>query len=51
MRKINWDKGNPYVWRETDFNALVNSKYLFARKFDVEIDKKIVDKISNYIKK
>lgn len=36
MRLIDWDRGKPYTWgnEEGDFEALLNSPYMFARKFD-----------------
>lgn len=46
---IDWKRGNPYVYKEEDFNELMNSKMLFARKFDINIDKNIILKIKNYI--
>lgn len=52
MRKILWEKnnsGSPYVWRSDDFNELINSESLFARKFDTKIDDKIINLISNYV--
>lgn len=33
MRAIDWQRGNPYVWQKTDMDYLVDSPYLFARKF------------------
>ena len=47
-RLIDWARGsnnNPYVFRETDLEELKNSRALFARKFDLNIDKKIVEKL------
>lgn len=46
MRYIDWNRGNPYVWKINDYKELINSEYLFARKFDYNIDRYIVDKIS-----
>lgn len=46
---IDWKRGNPYVYKEEDFNELMNSKMLFARKFDINIDKNIILKIKNHI--
>jgi len=46
MRYIDWNGGNPYVWKINDYKELINSEYLFARKFDYNIDRYIVDKIS-----
>lgn len=48
-RYIDWERGcnnNPYVFRESDYEELKESKALFARKFDLKIDKKIVEKMS-----
>lgn len=47
-RLIDWARGsnnNPYIFREADFEELKNSKALFARKFDWNIDRRIVEKI------
>jgi len=50
-RLIDWNRGNPYVWRSEDFKELVESDALFARKFDSNIDKEIIDKIKEYVSK
>lgn len=47
-RYIDWRRGsnnNPYIFRESDYEALKNSSALFARKFDLNVDKKIVEKL------
>lgn len=47
-RYIDWKRGsnnNPYVFREEDLEELKNAPGLFARKFDLNIDKKIVEKL------
>lgn len=47
-RYIDWQRGcnnNPYVFRESDYSELKDSEALFARKFDLKIDKKIVEKL------
>lgn len=49
LRYIDWEKGNPYTWGVEDFDILKNSSYLFARKFSLETDSKIVDKLNEYI--
>lgn len=49
MRKIDWNRGKPYTWRINDFDELLNSSYMFARKFDYDVDKAIVEKIYNSI--
>lgn len=45
MRDIDWKRGRPYTWRNTDFDELMKSNYLFARKFDEQIDNQIIDRI------
>ena len=45
LRAIDWKRGAPYIWRYTDFEYLMNSNCLFARKFDQRVDWKIVDMI------
>ena len=47
-RYIDWKRGsnnNPYVFRKDDFEELKNALGLFARKFDLNVDKKIVEKL------
>ena len=48
-RLIDWKRGNPYVWRMSDYEELMNSDRMFARKFnwdtDAEIIRKIVEKV------
>lgn len=43
MRKIDWERGGPYVWTEGDFNELIDSDCMFARKFDEKVDPKIIE--------
>ena len=43
MRKIDWSRGGPYVWRKEDFEELIDSDCMFARKFDEKIDLEIID--------
>lgn len=45
MRYIDWKRGKPYVWRLEDYDKLIHSDYLFARKFDYRTDPHIVEKI------
>lgn len=51
MRYIKWTDGSshPYIFREKDFEELMISDCLFARKFDENIDRKIVDLIYSKI--
>ena len=45
LRLIDWKRGNPYVWRNQDYEELMNAPHLFARKFDENIDQEVIDKI------
>jgi hypothetical protein len=51
LRFIDWSKeGNhPCVFRISDYDRLVHSDRLFARKFDENVDRDIIDKIFAYI--
>lgn len=47
-RLIDWARGNnnnPYIFREGDFAELKASDALFARKFDLNTDRRIVEKV------
>jgi len=49
MRLIDWKRGNPYVFRKGDFQEVMSSDRLFARKFDEKdlvIVNMIYDKLS-----
>ena len=47
--KIDWTRGNPYVWRDEDFTELMESESLFARKFSSFTDSEIIKKIEKAI--
>lgn len=49
QRLIDWDRGNPYTFRASDFEELINSEYLFARKFDPQVDSNIINQLHKYI--
>jgi Core-2/I-Branching enzyme len=53
IRYIDWSEGkiNPKLLLKTDFNAMTNSSYFLARKFDEDVDAKILDLLENYISK
>ncbi|TPF97428.1 hypothetical protein EP30_02205 [Bifidobacterium sp. UTCIF-39] len=46
---IDWERGNPYIFREEDFAMLKNSGMLFARKFDSTVDEKIIALIESSV--
>ena len=39
------NNGNPYTWRDSDWNEIQSSDCLFARKFNIDVDKEIVGKV------
>lgn len=47
FRYVDWERGNPYVFQEEDFDLLMNSNCLFARKLSFEnvSSKRLVEKI------
>lgn len=47
-RLIDWNRGNPYVFKSDDFEEIISSPAMFARKFSLE-DKEIIYKIKDYI--
>lgn len=49
MRLIDWKRGNPYVFREEDYENLISSPMLFARKFDQCVDDVIISKMTAYL--
>lgn len=49
MRYIDWNRGGPYTFRREDFEELINSCMLFARKFSCKVDKEVVDMIYGYL--
>ena len=51
MRAIDWHRGSPYTWKIDDYNELMTSANLFARKFDETQDENIIEKIYYEIKR
>lgn len=45
MRCTDWTRGKPYTFRSEDYEDLISSKLLFARKFDIDLDREIVLKL------
>ena len=48
-RLIDWKRGNPYVWRMSDYEEIMNSDRMYARKFNWDTDKEIIIKIEEYL--
>lgn len=51
LRCIDWERGKPYVYTAEDYEMLISSDALFARKFSLNTDKIIISKIYDYIMK
>lgn len=49
LRAIDWNRGRPYIFRNDDYDMLMNSKCLFARKFSSAIDDRIIERIVDKI--
>lgn len=47
MRLIDWRCGNPYIFTKTDYDELVSSSMMFARKFDPNVDSEIIEMIKD----
>lgn len=49
---IDWSEGkpNPKILREEDFEKLIRSDKVFARKFDTAVDEKILKKLEEHIR-
>jgi hypothetical protein len=45
-----WKRGQPYVFRAEDFETLIGSEGLWARKFSAQVSSDIVEKIYKYVK-
>ncbi len=42
VRYIDWERGEPYIFRRDDFGELISSPMMFARKFDSNVDSDII---------
>lgn len=51
MRMIDWKRGSPYVYSHQDYEELMDSPYLFARKFDERADAEIIKMIYRTLSK
>lgn len=45
-RLIDWGRGKPYVWRAEDYEEIKASPCMFARKFDLNVDREIIDMLT-----
>lgn len=46
---IDWKRGNPYIFTMRDYELLLSSNQLFARKFSWSHDKEIIRALENYV--
>ena len=51
LRYIDWKRGEPYTFRLEDYDLLIHSEKLFARKFNSTVDEAIIYKIRDAIYK
>ena len=49
LRMVDFNRGNPYVYRMDDFEELMQSGNLFARKFDMDVDADIISAIKDKV--
>ncbi len=46
-RYIDWVRGNPYIWKKSDYNELIHAPGVFARKFSPETDRMIIQMLTD----
>lgn len=51
MRLIDWKRGRPYIFKDDDFDELMSSEMIFARKFDSNANPNLTVKIKETIEK
>lgn len=49
-RLIDWERGQPWVWRLADLPLITASPLLFARKFMAAVDRDIIDAVSAMVR-
>ena len=45
IRYIDWKRGYPYIFRKGDYDQLIGSPFFFARKFDIDVDSEIIERL------
>ncbi len=50
MRAVDWERGEPYTFQDEDLEPLLNSPYLFARKFDEQKSPHLISKLMHRLK-
>lgn len=51
LHKVDWERGTPYTYRISDYDELIHSHCMFARKFDSRIDKEIINRLFEDVKR
>lgn len=51
IRYIDWKRGKPYTFKIQDYQELISCGFLFARKFSISKDRRIVEKLHDHILK
>ena len=51
LRFTDWKRGQPYIFRNEDFDTLIKSEALWARKFSALVDPVIIDRIIQHLTK
>lgn len=49
MHKVDWERGTPYTYRIDDYQELIDSPCMFARKFNSSIDPDIIDRLYQHV--
>lgn len=49
MRLIDWNRGTPYTFKIFDYKDIMLSNMMFVRKVDENVDRELIEKISNSI--
>lgn len=48
VKCLDWTRGDPYVFRDGDYDELIGSDYLFARKFDIRSDRAVCERVAEH---
>lgn len=48
-REIDWERGEPYIYRKEDVPQLLHSPAFFARKFDMSVDPDAIQRIAEHL--
>ena len=49
IRYIDWKRGKPYTFEYQDWQELMECGFLFARKFSIKTDRKIIEMLHEHI--